>query len=201
MTAPVKDEEEVMTISCGNGAREFAIAALQKSHSELERVSCASKTHRVAAANLRRHLAKEFPGAAFAVNTTTIGSTRKCLWVQWNDGPTVEQVQVVANLYSERAFGNAGGAQDGFVTAWRAAFGSVETVVAERSYTDAAIKHALASLEMQLGESFSALDATVNKCRDRSMSARSLVLEGMGAVNAMDLVDRVLDNTVWFAPA
>jgi len=182
-------------------ARQYVMQALAQSHPELLRASDAFKAHRVAARNLQVQLAGEFPGVKFKVSTSAFGANGKCLWVQWLDGPTVDQVRPLGDLYSERPFGDIRESKPEFVTAWREAFGSVETVVSERSYSDEAISHALRRLEMQLGERFVALDATVNKCRNRSMFSRSVLVDGMGEVNAMDLVERVLDNTVWFAAA
>ena len=130
------------------------------------------------------------------MSTSQLGEGGRCLWVQWTDGPTVDQVRQYGSLYSERSFGERK-PEEAFVTAWREAFGSVETVVTERLYSDDAINRAIRGLEMQLGQGFVALNATVDKCRDGSMFARRVVIQGMGEVNAMDLVERVLDHNVW----
>ena len=82
-------------------AREKRREEIKKNHPELEQVPPNSYKERVVGAkNIKKELAKAFPGVKFSVRSQSF-SGGDFIDIDWTDGPTEEMVKKITDKYQE----------------------------------------------------------------------------------------------------
>ena len=130
-------------------ARQVAGAALVATHPHLRPVQDGDGLV-TAAKNLRIELARAFPGVRFSVKTSRF-SMGDSIRVRWLDGPTVGQVEPIANRYEGGAYDSE---RDLYVyhrNAWREVFGWAKYVHVDRQDSPRAVASALRTVAMKWG--------------------------------------------------
>lgn len=103
---------------------------------------------KVAAANARALLKAAFPGVKISV---TMGRGYGSLSIRWTDGPTVKQVEEIAERFSAGYFD---GMVDGYEyqrSPWNETFGSAKYVSCNRRLSDALVQRAIDAVAAKTG--------------------------------------------------
>lgn len=93
----------------------------------------------LAAENIRRELAREFPCHMFRVTSEsyTGGSS---IDVEWNAGPTVKEIKKITEKYETASFDGMTDCENSIATYWNAVFGGVKYISEKRNIDDATRK-------------------------------------------------------------
>ena len=114
-------------------AREKRREEIKKNHPELEQVPPNSYKERVVGAkNIKKELAKAFPGVKFSVRSQSF-SGGDFIDIDWTDGPTEEMVKKITDKYQE---GDFDGMEDIYrnnhENVWPEVFGGAKYVMEQR---------------------------------------------------------------------
>lgn len=122
------------------------VERLKAENPELE----VGRTAKIAAANCRKLLKKEFPGVKFSVRSgrATWSST---LTVEWTDGPTTKQVKEITGRFSAGRFDGMEDIYKSESSPWTETFGSAEYVSENRNFSDALIARAIEAVAEKYG--------------------------------------------------
>jgi hypothetical protein len=90
-------------------------------------------SHKLAISNVRRDLAKNFPGVKFSVTMRDYD----CIDVSWCDGPRAEAVQAVVARYEDHVTDETGDCRDYSPTVFTGLFGGVKYTFATRRASEA----------------------------------------------------------------
>ena len=112
-----------------------AVASRPAEYPYLELLDASPKSkHALGAANLRRHLKREFPGTKFSVSSTSY-SGGSSIDIGWRDGPLQAAVKDIGDLYGTRNFDGMQDLETIRRNAHSDVFGGASYVFAQRSYS------------------------------------------------------------------
>jgi hypothetical protein len=94
-----------------------------------------------AAANIKKELAREFPGVKFSVKGSSF-SGGDDINVSWDDGPTSEQVDKITDKYEDHATDETGDYRDPTNHVFNKLFGGAKYVFTNRHLTNEQVKQA-----------------------------------------------------------
>lgn len=107
-------------------------ARILAAHPYLERLEGTKKTRwALAAANIRKQLARTFPGHKFTVSSESY-SMGCCVRIDWTDGPTTKDVQAITDRYQEEDWNGMEDISESRRAVWPAVFGGAKTVIEHR---------------------------------------------------------------------
>lgn len=89
----------------------------------------------IAAKNIRTEMKGAFPGVTFSVRTSKY-SGGNSINIAWTDGPTLAQVEKIANKYAGGRFDGMTDSYEYKDSPWTEVFGEAKYVFCERSYSD-----------------------------------------------------------------
>lgn len=113
--------------------REQQRQALPSEYPYLTLLSDSGKSsHATGAANLKRHLAHEFPGVKFSVKSDSF-SGGDAIRVSWVDGPRIGEVDAIADMYQESDFDGMTDCSTFRHSVFTAVFGGAKYVTCSRS--------------------------------------------------------------------
>ena len=138
--AGIRRAAEAATAATAKAAADEAERArIIAAYPYLEQVSASKKSgHALAAANLRKLLARELPGVKFSVvsDSFSMGNSVDCHWI---DGPTSAQVDKFADLFQECDFDGMDDSTSYRHSVWCEVFGGAKYCNASRSESDGAL--------------------------------------------------------------
>ena len=103
----------------------------------LERIGQSKKNNRaLAASNIKRELARAFPGTTFSVTSESYSGGNH-VNVHWTDGPISEEVESIIKKYEDTKFDGMDDSTRYVTSAWIETFGSSGYVFANRRQSDA----------------------------------------------------------------
>jgi hypothetical protein len=105
------------------------------------RATSKKSDHALAAANLKRELARMFPGVKFSIRSESY-SMGCSVNVDWTDGPLTEKVQAVCNKYRDHDFDGMTDSTSYEPTNWTETFGNANHVMANRHESAALLQEA-----------------------------------------------------------
>lgn len=115
----------------------------------------------LAAANIRAELKKAFPGVKFSVRSKTF-SGGDSVDVSWTDGPTIAQVDKIADKYSAGSFDGMTDCYNYSSSAWTAVFGDAKYIHSARSHSLDAMKEAVREVCLYYGWELLKVESSFN---------------------------------------
>jgi hypothetical protein len=104
----------------------------------------------LAASNIRAELKRAFPGIKFSVRSKTF-SGGDSVDVSWTDGPTIAQVDKIADKYSAGSFDGMTDCYNYSSSAWTSVFGDAKYIHTARSHSVEAMKEAVREVCLEHG--------------------------------------------------
>ncbi|RKZ86747.1 MAG: hypothetical protein DRQ39_05305 [Gammaproteobacteria bacterium] len=101
---------------------------------EFDYLTPLSENHKATSPNLKKELTRKFKGVKFSVRLDGYSAIN----IHWNNGPTVAQVEAVANKYEEGSFNGMEDIYEYSTSPFNEIFGGVKYVFTHRSETKVA---------------------------------------------------------------
>jgi hypothetical protein len=132
-------------------ARAAAAAALAAANPHLITIAKEGDSLRAAGKNIRRELARAFPGVKFSVKSSRF-SMGDSIRVGWIDGPNAAAVDAIIDKYESGTFDSMTDCAGYRHSAWLDAFGDAKYISSSRDNSDKAIASAIRTVIAKYGD-------------------------------------------------
>ncbi|MCP1674465.1 hypothetical protein J2T57_001567 [Natronocella acetinitrilica] len=163
---------------------EAAVQAL-RADPELAHLEQGDDRHsgKLAAANLRKELRRQFPGVKFSVRKSDYGTIR----VDWTDGPTHRQVREITDRHVSASFDGMQDLESPVRTPFNCVFGGAKYIFPQRSYSAELTERAIDAVFKTYAAN---LDGIARPSAEESVGGalRSVAVPGLGHETLGDLI-------------